>query len=326
MGLSRCLGLKSWSHRGVWTKALAISTLVILGSCAGDRDLNDQKRDQVARDLAKLKEVEGFYEGQILKPNSTEVLATIGLELEARTVPNSLNERQAVLQGNMVSGQDPSLRLPFVSSYFDSETGLFETESPWIQPDDQMKTRTLTLKGRFRGSVLEGRLGVFEFPEADYSLRLTRQASRGYRDFLGLNQGDASGETPGRAWVFLGEMEGPNGPGPVRLSMSSKSMTPETNFLNLLSDHWYVRVSLDFSPSSRGVGVPIDLGLGRWEPKLGRLFVAREQNSGSVGTFRTSLRCAVESSGRQMTCEYFNSNMGVARTIVFEIPEGALGL
>jgi hypothetical protein len=300
---------------------------IFLGGCAGDRDLNDQKRDQVSRDLSRLKEVEGFYEGQLVKKNSEEVLATIGFELEARTVPNSLNERSAVLQGNLVSAQDPALRLPFTSSYFDPETGIFETESPWIQADDQLRTRTVTIKGRFRGSVFEGRLGVFEFPEAEYEVRLVRQSTRGYRDFLKLNEGEAVATTPGRAWSLLGLMQGLTNSDPptvVRLSLSSKSMSPETNFLNLVSNHWYVRVSLDFSPNSRGLGIPIDMGLGRWEPSLGRLFVAREQNSGSVGTFRTSLRCGLAESRTKLSCEYFNSNFGVPREILFDVPPGFL--
>lgn len=294
-----------------------LTTTLFLSACAQDRDVDDYKKTKLNEDLAKVEQVSGNYTGT-LKSNSTgEVIGTAGLQLQADTRVNGLNEQQPVLRGVLFFKSSTTIKIIFQNSYFDPETQIFKSSLGGLPSASAGATGStssgtastaspvslgLDLEGKVDGPKITATLQTFGYPELGATMNLEK--SFGTQEFSDAFKPDESStEAPVELIdrVFIGTYNNK----PTKLTINNKSSKPEDRFLDLFNPERRVDATLTISLMN-----DINFNQVKWDPRNESLNASATRTS-SDGPFVTNLTCKIvptpANKPAQINCEYGSS-------------------
>lgn len=146
-------------------KALMSLSLLIalsLGACGVDKNGEDYRTNKVNEKLAKLKEIEGTYQGQLVSMDQS-TLGTLKLELTTDTnLQNSSDnlgsEQQAIVSGSLTYNGITNAKVIFQRAFYDDSNGqkTFKASIPISISNTEILK--MTLAGTINNGIFTGNI------------------------------------------------------------------------------------------------------------------------------------------------------------------------
>jgi len=286
-----------------------LAALVLQLACAKDRNVDDYKEDRLRENLAKLQAVEGRYSGFLVSKKTGNRLGVLQLKLEATTQPTTGNDESKpaatpVVKSTLEFRNSTTLRIEGQKSYYDPNSGQFQTEIP-IQQNG--KTISVNMNGVLREGRFTGSLEALGYSEDGGTTDLVLNG-KGLEELA--QESDSFSESNFTQKNFSGTTRFSDGTvRGVHLNLLRPPATSEEDFLSLLTPVRSLVATLNYGGRAR-----ISFGDAQWDLRSGALTgqTAVNVEGNSTGTvIQLLLGCQVSANANgDIDCNHRTSSIG----------------
>ena len=234
----------------------ALSALVLMSSCAKDKNLDDFKAQQFHTDMVQLQQANGYYTGLLISKKDGTNLGAIGVNYEAKTaVLNSGDQTKASAQPIMTSSVDfvgaTRMQIVATNAYYEPNSGQIQTEIAVLRGT---VTNTIVLNGTLNkdsGSIV-GTIEDKGYPTQGATFVLVKNG-QGLDDIIAQNKVSAKPVAVLQGVTYVGETDFQDKlhtVKPVKMILLKTETTSQDDFLTLLSPVNPVTMTMNYGQSA----------------------------------------------------------------------------